>query len=212
MAVKTSNLTRKSSAQPWGRDESRIVLKFTRRLLAGRYAGLVPAAADCLVELRRWYAAGTGAVRPERVYPRTFDAVRSRISGAAIARGRPKTHKLWSPVERRLAYKWIRKYYRHRQDACPLTLLDAARVLLVDLLEHGYERSLAACENELFKCRHDAVKGRTRHAGRVGAETRLPASLLRGTSPQADRTRTPAWTYRIGTLHRPTGPTTRRRS
>jgi hypothetical protein len=181
-------MTRKRPATPWGSDESRIVARFTRRLLAGRYTGLAPAAVDCLVELRRWYAARPDAAGSDRVYPRTFDAVRSRISAAAIASGRPKSHKLWDPLERRLAYKWIRRFYRHRRDAYPLALLDAARILLVDLLEHGYERSLSACENELLKCRQDAAKGRTRHAGRIGAETRLPASLLRGTHPRPGQT------------------------
>ena len=183
MAVKTRSTIRKPPARPWGPGESRVVIRYTQRLLAGRYTGLAPAAADCLLELRKWYAARPGAARSDRVYRRTFDAVRSRISGAAIARGRPKTHKLWTPVERRLAYKWIRKYFRHRQDVHPLALLDAARGLLVELLEHGYDRSLASCENELLKCRQDAAKGKTRHAGRIGAETRMPASLLRGTGP-----------------------------
>jgi len=99
-------------------------------------------------------------------------------------------HNLWKPVERRLAYKWIRLYFRHQQDDYPLALLDAARGLMVDLLEQGYDRTLSSCENELHKCFLDAAKGKTRHAGRIGAETRLPASLLRGTRPQPHRTKT----------------------
>jgi hypothetical protein len=182
-------MMRQPAAKPWGPGESRIVAKYAERLLAGRYPGLVPAAVDCLLALRKWYAARPGAAKPGRAYPRTFDAVRSRISRDAIACGRPKMHNLWKPVERSLAYKWIRMYFRHQQDVYPLALLDAARGLVVDLLEHGYERTLSACENELHKCFLDAAKGRTRHAGRIGAETRLPASLLRGTRPQPNQNR-----------------------
>jgi hypothetical protein len=184
-------MRRNSSNTPWTPGESRVVLRYTERLLAGRYAGLTPATADCLLALRKWYAAQPGAAKSGRRYRRTFDAVRSRISSAAIARGRPKKHTLWSSTERRLAYKWIRKYFRHRQDVHPLALLDAARGLLVDLLEHGYERTLSSCENELLKCLHDAAKGRPRHVGRLGAATKLPASLLRGTRPQPDQTKRP---------------------
>ncbi len=185
--MKARRSVRRPPARPWCPGESRVVIRYTKRLLAGRYAGLAPAAADCLLALREWYAARPGAAKSDRMYRRTFDAIRSRISSAAIARGRPKMHKLWNPAERRLAYKWIRKYFRHRQDVYPLTLLDAARGLLVDLLEHGYERTLSSCENELLKCLRDAAKGRPRHVGRLGAAIKLPTSLLRGTRPQTDQ-------------------------
>jgi hypothetical protein len=188
-AVKARRAIHRPPPRPWGPDESRIVIRFAQRLLAGRYPGLAPAAAECLRALRTRQAARPASAPPGRAYRRTFDAVRSRLSAVTIARGRPKAHKLWDPAERRLAYKWIRRYLRHQEDVFPLALLDAARGLLVDLLEHGYERTLAACENELLKCRVDAARGRTRHAGRIGAETRLPASLLRGARPQPERTK-----------------------
>jgi hypothetical protein len=167
---------------PWQPAESRVVARFAEHLLAGSYKSLSEASDACLLELRNRQAARPNAPKSDRVYPRTYNAVRSRISRVAIARGLPKSHVMWNPVERRLAYKWARKFLRHRGQKLSLPLLDAARGLLADLFAVGHDRTLNACELELYKCVVDAESGKPRHCGRGPNAPTLPAAVLRGTN------------------------------
>jgi len=165
---------------PWQPAETRIVVSFANRMLTGRYSSLSAAADECFLSLRDWHATLPKALKSDRVYPRTYDAVRSRLSRAAVARGLPKSFRMWTPVERRLAYKWARKFLRHRRQKPTLPLLDAARGLLAELFTVGYDRTLNACECELNKCVADAARETPRHCGRGPAAVALSAAVLRG--------------------------------
>jgi len=185
------HMKRPARQTPWQPAEYRIVMRFARRLVAGRYRSLGAAADECFLELRDRSAARPGAPKHDRVYPRTYDAVRSRLSMVAVTRGFPQSFKMWTPAERLLAYKWARKFLRHRRQRPTLPLLDAARGLLADLFAVGYDRSLNACECELYKCIVDAAREVPRHCGRGPAAVALPAAVLRGTgsasAPRAGR-------------------------
>ena len=164
----------------WHPAETRIVENAAKRLAAGRYALLSEGTEDCLVKLRNWYAALPEAAKPNREYPRTTSAVRNKLYKAVVLRGYRMSRLLWSPPERRLAYKWARKFLRRREDKPPLARLDAGRGLLIELFAAGYDRTLDACTMELDKCQMDIVQGVTRRCGRGNSAVSLPASVLPG--------------------------------
>ena len=74
------HMKRPARQTPWQPAEYRIVRRFARRLVAGRYRSLGAAADECFLELRDRSAARPGAPKHDRVYPRTYDAVRSRLT------------------------------------------------------------------------------------------------------------------------------------
>jgi len=163
----------------WQPAEIRLAENAAKRLLAGRFVRLSAATQNCLVRLRDWYATRPEAPKSDRVYPRTISAVRNKIYNAAVLRGYRVSRLLWAPPERRLAYKWARKFLRHRKDRPPLARLDAGRGLLVDLFTAGYDRTLDACTMELDKCHADMARGAPRRCGRGSRAVSLPASVLR---------------------------------
>jgi hypothetical protein len=174
-------MKRPTNPNLWQPAEVRIVEDVVRDLLAGGRATLREATSECLLRLRRWYAARPGAPKSDRVYPRSFAAVWNRLHKVAVALGFRKSHTLWTPPERRLAYKWARTYLRHRHKGPLLQRRDAARGLLVDLAVAGYDRTLKSCYFELAKCEKDAARGEPRHCGRGPAAVALPAAVLRAT-------------------------------
>jgi len=169
----------------WQPAEIRIVKNAAKRLLAGRYVKLNAAADACLLRLREWYAGLPGVPESGRAYPRTLAAVRDRLYRTAVARGYRMSPYLWTPPERRLAYKWTKKFLRHQKDHPPLARLDAARGLLVELFTAGYDRTLDACTSELDKCREDFAQGVPRHCGHGRAAIQLPPDVLRRTRRSA---------------------------
>jgi len=171
-------MKRPAQAADWQPAEIRIVENAAKRLLAGRYVRLSEATEDCLARLRDWYATLPGAPKSGREYPRTIPAVRNKIYGAAVLRGYRMSRVLWTPPERRLAYKWGRKFLRHQKDRPPLGRLDAGRGLLVELFTAGYDRTLDSCTMELDKCRMDIVQGVPRRCGHGRRAVSLPASVI----------------------------------
>ena len=174
-------MKRRSSPTPWQPAEARIVENAAKRLLAGSCSTLREATDECLLRLRDWYAVRPKAQKSDRVYPRTHAAVWNRLQKAAVSRGFQKSRLLWTPSERRLAYKWARTYLLYRQKRPQLQRRDAARGLLVDLATAGYDRTLKGCYFELTKCEKDTARGEPRHCGRGRAAVPLPAAVLRGT-------------------------------
>ena len=164
----------------WRPAEIRIVKNAAKRLLAGRYVTLKAATGACLLRLREWYAGLPGVPISGRAYPRTFAAIRERLYKTAVARGYRMSPYLWTPQERRLAYKWTKRFLRHQKDHPPLARLDAGRGLLVDLFLAGYDRTLDACTSEFDKCLRDIVQGAPRHCGHGSRSIPLPASVLPG--------------------------------
>jgi hypothetical protein len=191
-------------ATHWQPAEIRIAENAAKRLLAGHYVRLSAATEDCLVRLRDWYAARPEVPKSDRVYPRTISAVRNKVYNAAVLRGYRVSRLLWAPPERRLAYKWAKKFLRHQKDRPPLARLDAGRGLLVELFTAGYDRTLDACTMELDKCLEDIARGAPRRCGRGSRAVSLPASVLpgrtaarrtvaprRASTPSVSKTRTP---------------------
>ena len=183
-------MKRPAHATDWQPAEIRIVENATKRLLAGRCVRLSEATEDCLVSLRDWCATLPSAPKSGREYPRTISAVRNRLYGAALLRGYRMSRVLWAPPERRLAYKWAKKFLRHQKDRPPLGRLDAGRGLLVELFVAGYDRTLDACTMELDKCRRDIVQGVPRRCGHGRLAVSLPPSVIGRT---AATTRAAAW-------------------
>ena len=174
-------MKRQSSPTLWQPAEARIVENAAKRLLAGGCSTLREATDECLLRLRYWYAARPGAPKSDRVCPRSFAAVWNKLQKAAVSRGFKRSRTLWTPAERRLAYKWARTYLLHRQRGPQLQRRDAARGLLVNLATAGYDRTLKGCYFELAKCEKDTARGEPRHCGRGRAAVPLPAVVLRGT-------------------------------
>jgi hypothetical protein len=171
-------MKRPDHATDWQPAEIRIVENAAKRLLAGRYARLSEATEDCLIRLRDWYATLPGTPNSGREYPRTISAVRNKLYGAAVLRGYRMSRVLWTPPERRLAYKWAKKYHRHQKDRPPLGRLDAGRGLLVELFVAGYDRTLDSCTSELDKCKGDIAQGVPRRCGHGRRAVSLPASVI----------------------------------
>jgi hypothetical protein len=178
----------------WHPAERRIIENAAKRFAAGRYVRLSEGTEYCLRKLRNWYAALPEAEKPGRVYPRTSAAVRNQLYKAVVQRGYEMSRVLWSPPERRLAYKWAKEFLQQRKDGPPLARLDAGRGLLVELFMAGYDRTLDACTMELDKCRRDIVQGVPRHCGRGDRTVSLPASVLPGRAA-ARRATAPHWTF-----------------
>ena len=105
-------MKRPSQAADWQPAEIRIVRNAAKRLLAGRYIRLSEATEDCLTRLHDWYATLPSAPNSRREYPRTISAVRHKLYGTAVLRGYRMSRVLWTPPERRLAYKWAKKFRR----------------------------------------------------------------------------------------------------
>ena len=171
-------MKRPAHATDWQPAEVRIVENAAKRLLAGRYVRLNEATEDCLGRLRGSYATLSGAPKSGREYSRTIPAVRNRLYGAALLRGYRVSRVLWTPPERRLAYKWAKRFLRHQKDRPPLGRLDAGRGLLVELFAAGYDRTLDACTMELDKCRRDIAQGAPRRCGHGRLAVSLPASVI----------------------------------
>ena len=168
-----------SSNTSWQPAELQIVETVAERLIAGGYGTLREATEECLLRLRRWHAARTGASKSDGACPRSFAAAWNRLQKAAVSRGFRKSRALWTQSERRLAYKWARTYLLHRKKGPLLQRRDAARGLLVDLATVGYDRTLKGCYFELAKCEKDVARGEPRHCGRGRAAVPLPAAWLR---------------------------------
>jgi hypothetical protein len=84
---------------------------------------------------------------------RTREAVRTRLYYRSRALGRGEVAARWEPAERRLSVKWTRKLQRGNGRLDWLCLRDCARMLLVELYEKGYDRSLRSCCIEIWKQR-----------------------------------------------------------
>jgi hypothetical protein len=173
------NMKHSARGTRWQPAEIRLAENAARRLLAGHYVRLSAATEDCLVKLHDWYVARPEAPTSGRVYPRTISAVRNKIYNAAVRGGYRVSRLLWAPPERRLAYKWAKKFLRYQKGRPPLARLDAGRGLLVDLFTAGYDRTLDSCTMELDKCRMDIVQGVPRRCGHGRRAVSLPASVLR---------------------------------
>jgi hypothetical protein len=182
-------MKRPTLAMHWQPAEIRIVENAATRLLAGSCSTLREATDECLLRLRSWYAVRPKAPKSDRVYPRSFAAVWNKLQKAAVSRGFRKSRSLWTPPERRLAYRWTRTYLLYRRQRPPLPIRDTARGLLADLLTAGYDRTLKGCMFELHKCVLDAARGVPRHCGRGRAATKLPAVVLRGMRGSAPKER-----------------------
>jgi len=182
-------MKRPARATHWQPAEIRIAENAAKRLLAGRYVKLNAAADACLLRLREWYAALPGVPPSGSAYPRTLAAIRDRLYKAALARGYRMSPYLWAPRERRLAYKWTKRFLRHQKDRPPLARLDAGRGLLVELFAAGYDRTLDACTTELDKCRSDIAQGVPRRCGHGRSAIQLPSDVIRRTRRAAEQHR-----------------------
>jgi hypothetical protein len=128
-------MKRQTNPTLWQPAETRIVENAAKRLVAGGCSNLREATDQCLLRLRDWYAARPGAPKSDRVYPRSLASVLNKLQKAAVSRGFRKSRALWTPPERRLAYKWARMYLRHRQKGPLLQRRDAPEVCW---LTHGH--------------------------------------------------------------------------
>jgi hypothetical protein len=201
-----ANTKRPPHGMFWLPAETRIAGNAARRLIDGRCLRLSVATEECMARLREWYAARPEAPESDRVYPRTISSVRNKVYSEAVLRGYDVSKLLWTAPERRLAYRWAKKFLRHQKDRPPLSRLDAGRGMLTDLFIAGYDRSLDGCTMELDKCLRDIMEGTPRHCGRGSHSVPLPASVLPGKTV-ARRAVAPRWTAAFGAAKSKAGMT-----
>jgi hypothetical protein len=134
----------------WTKEEDRVVDRFAVQMKTKCrfFQRLVDSA---VAELEQFYQRHPEC-RPNG-RSRTREAVRGRLHYRAHALGRGEVAARWEPVERRLSEKWTRKLQRGKGRPDWLCLRDCARMLLVELYEKGYDRSLRSCCIEIWKQR-----------------------------------------------------------
>jgi hypothetical protein len=140
-----------SPQRPWEPAEERILIRHARRVVAGTSTSMA-AVRSCYSGLRRlWDQSGRRSPRRLKVVAgRSFNAVWGRMHVRMGELGwHTQPHRLWSPVERRRARKWLSRYQRLRESKTPWSTRDTAESLQADLAESGYERTLPACWAEL---------------------------------------------------------------
>jgi hypothetical protein len=156
------------SGYPWTKEELRIIAGFARRLAEGKIPFLNDATDLAYPALKQWYSdlkKRRGQWDPE--YPRTYDSVRSKIHQTARKLGRPMVCAFWNPPERQAARRWAKKTIGPFDVKRPRWFIcDAARMLMLELMEKGYNRTFSSCENEVRKCRLDLLVRTTRRYGR----------------------------------------------
>ena len=142
----------------WTKEEDRIVDRYACEMTTNCrfFQRLLNSAVAELEELYRQHPKH----RPERGN-RTREAVRIRLYHRARALGRGEVAARGQPEERRLSLKWTRKLQRGNGRLDRLCLRDCARMLLVELYEKGYDRSLRSCCIEIWKQRRKML-GRSR--------------------------------------------------
>ncbi len=150
MAERKKRVRRRGLWPDWTPEEDRVVdryacemttkCRFFQRLLEGS-----------LADLHEYYR-----LHPDRVPeggPRTREAIRTRLYHRARALGRSNVAARWVRAERRLSEKWTRKLLSAKGPLDRMCLRDCARMLLVELYEKGFDRSLRSCCIEIWKQR-----------------------------------------------------------
>ena len=140
----------------WTEEEDRVIDHFAVQMKT-RYRFFQRLLDSAIAELERFYRR-----HPERRpggRGRTRHGVRGRLYIRARALGRGEVAARWEPEERRLSDKWARKLLRAKGPLDRMCLRDCARMLLVELYEKGYDRSLRSCCIEIRK-RREKILGR----------------------------------------------------
>lgn len=95
-------LGRVPKPSPWGASGARIIDRFTRALVAGRYPSIVAATRDCRSALERTGQFGN----------RTESGLRAKLRKQAIRMGRPKRRPRWTGEELRILDRFARAVIR----------------------------------------------------------------------------------------------------
>ncbi|MBM3314656.1 hypothetical protein FJY71_02275 [candidate division WOR-3 bacterium] len=129
-------------APRWLPAEQAVIDRYARGIVSGRHPDAARAARLCKVEL--------DARSPGR---RTFGAIHSRLCARSRELGRANSGVRWLPAEREIALRRVRRYEAMRRKYPRCFVLDAARDLVVDLYEQGFDRTLDSCVMEIWKHR-----------------------------------------------------------
>ena len=131
---------------PWVPEEDKVVERYARAVVSGRYQA-VQAASVCSQELVRRRSSGAGRrwQVPWAAAHRTLAAVAKRIKLKAHALGWNTSRKLWSPAETAIVRRWARTYAANRWQQDVGTGQAAVRVLAAELARQGYRRTELAC-------------------------------------------------------------------
>ena len=148
-----SSLGRARPNSPWTSPEERVIERFARALVRGRFPDGEHAARECWIELARKRSLppkGKGGV-PMAPATRTLKAVAFRLLTRATAAGWDGHCVRWSPAEMKIAEKWAWQVRSPRRQRGTLACRAAARALMLELKRHGYGRSYGACRVSLRK-------------------------------------------------------------
>jgi hypothetical protein len=136
----------------WTAEEKRILERYARMFMAGRYRKMMSAAGDCQRELTRRY----NAIQRRRFgqawapQPRSLTIVYERLRMRTSALGRPRISNAWRPAELRLARKWARRSAVPRSK---VTATEASRQLRSELRRSGFNRGPATCHAQVLALR-----------------------------------------------------------
>jgi len=140
-------------ASTFATNEMRVIDRYARLIVTGRYKAPLAAARRCYPELRRLWQKAARRIKPplKRVVGRDFEAVHARMILRAHELGyRGAPRRRWLPAERRIAAKWLRRYQQFLGSDTPWTISDTALSLHEDLFRSGFRRTEEACRDELL--------------------------------------------------------------
>ncbi len=148
----------------WTEAEERIVDRFARAFLAGKYPSRKAAVATCVQELRNHYARLRG-VDENELGPyagRPYEGTMTRFAGRLRALGfrGPVRHR-WVAAEWQVVARWCRFYVLFRARRKRGSLTDAANGLRDDLEDRGYRRTFYACKIAILHYHEYATVGRS---------------------------------------------------
>jgi hypothetical protein len=157
----------------WTEAEERIVDRFARAFLAGKYPSRKAAGTMCVKELRNHYAHLRGVDESElgpyagRPYEGTMTRFGERLRELGF-RG-PVRHR-WLAAEWRVVARWWRLYVLFRARRKRGSLTDAANGLRDDLEGHGSRRTFYACKIAILHYHEYATFGRSSRTPRPSEE------------------------------------------
>jgi len=155
----------------WSDPERSLVDRYSRLLIAHRFAHVRAASKACCEAINRFHvrvARRRGGRRPGivRTEPAVFDQVLTRAKQIAPFQ---IPHRRWTAAERRIAARWTGKYDLHRRGRLTMNLFTIAALLEAELGRRGYYRNLQACVTEIVTQRREGRNGKRRSQQRLDA-------------------------------------------
>jgi hypothetical protein len=126
----------------WTPSQNRIVVRYARAIVSGRYPHAPAALPDCLSAMK---AAGERIIRVSR------EAVKSKLWYTARKLGLESRASRWTTSEEDVGREWTRKYHRHKTGRSRMGLSTIARMMQSELRRLGFERTCCACKAYVVK-------------------------------------------------------------